>query len=83
VFCSIDASESERLGKYVNDLPRKEANCVAKAAFVCGLPRVLLFALKDITANSELRYDYGGDNLPWRKVRIGGFSVNLVNIDVG
>lgn len=69
MFYSIDASGSERLGKFVNDAPKKVANCVAKAAFVNGMPRVLLYAVKNIPANMELRYDYGGKHLPWRKVK--------------
>jgi hypothetical protein len=69
VLYSIEASESERLGKFVNDAPRKFANCVAKAVFLQGMLRVLLFATKNIPANTELRYDYGGKDLPWREVR--------------
>jgi len=33
-----------------------------------GRPRVLLFASKKIAVGTELRYDYGGGSLPWRKV---------------
>jgi hypothetical protein len=77
-FYSIDASDSERLGKYVNDAPKKNANCVAKSAFVCGMPRVLLFAAKDIPANMELRYHYGGKKLPWRdSVMVTASEVNV------
>jgi len=70
IFCSIDASHGERLGKYVNDAPKKEANCVAKSKFLNGKPCVLLFAAKDIAPNSQLLYDYGGKELPWRMVRL-------------
>jgi hypothetical protein len=66
---SIDASNCERLGKYVNDAPKKQANCVAKSKLLLGKPCVLLFAAKDIAANSQLLFDYGGKDLPWRKVR--------------
>lgn len=68
IFCSIDASANERLGKFVNDSPRRYANCTAKAMLIDQQPHVLLFACKDIPAGSELRYDYGGGNLTWRKV---------------
>ncbi|KAJ8043558.1 hypothetical protein HOLleu_10701 [Holothuria leucospilota] len=30
-------------------------------------PHLCLFALKDIYPESELRFDYGVKNLPWRK----------------
>lgn len=65
---SIDATESCRLAKFVNDAPRTQANCIAKAAYIVGKPTVLLFAASKITAGTELRYDYGGKDLPWRKV---------------
>jgi hypothetical protein len=68
--CSIDATNSERLARFVNDSPRKFANCVPKALFVAGKPHVILFACKNIDAGTELRYDYGGGNLPWRKVKL-------------
>jgi SET domain-containing protein len=54
----------------VNDTPKKHANCIAKPMLIDGQPHVLLFAARDIAAESELRYDYGGGNLPWRKVII-------------
>lgn len=31
-------------------------------------PRVCLFAAKDIDPDEEIRYDYGDENAPWRKV---------------
>lgn len=68
-FCfSIDATESNRLGKFVNDAPPRYANCVAKTMMVLGQPHVILFASRDIPAGSEIDYNYGGGNLPWRKV---------------
>jgi SET domain-containing protein len=72
---SIDATASEsdtqfneRLGRFVNDAPKKHANCIAKPVFLAGKPRILLFAVTDIKKGTELRYDYGGKHLPWRKV---------------
>jgi len=35
---------------------------------MAGKPHVLLFAGKDIAPGEELRYDYGGGDMPWRKV---------------
>jgi len=56
------------LGRYINDAPRRKANCVAKSAFLADKPRVLIFALTNIEMNSEIRYDYDGNDMPWRKV---------------
>lgn len=48
----------------VNDGVRNMMNCKMQA--VSG--RLCLFATKNIDRGSELRYDYGVTNLPWRKV---------------
>lgn len=65
---SIDGSNSTRLGRFVNDLPRRLANCYTKVVPMNGRPHVLIFAGKDITVGEELCYDYGGGDMPWRKV---------------
>lgn len=52
----------------MNDLPRRLANCYTKVLTVAGRPHVLIFAGKDIDPGEELRYDYGGGDMPWRKV---------------
>jgi len=67
---SIDATESSRFGKYVNDSPAKFANCRTKTLYVDDIPHLVLFASKPILPGTELRYDYGSGNdlLPWRKV---------------
>lgn len=69
---SIDAStnHAHRLGRFVNDSPKRLANCAPKAMFLGGKPRLLLFATKYITVGTELRYDYGGGSLPWRMVNL-------------
>jgi SET domain-containing protein len=36
---------------------------------VDGTPHLCIFALKDIHEGSELRYDYGVPEAPWRKKR--------------
>jgi len=56
----------------MNDAPAKLANCIAKAVFMSGKPRILIFAIKHIKKDTELRYDYGVKDLPWRKVRPAG-----------
>lgn len=71
-FClySIDAKNSNRLAKFVNDSPGRFANCKAKTLTVNSRPHLIIFATKPIMTGTELRYDYGSgtSNLPWRKV---------------
>lgn len=38
-----------------------------------GKPHLCLFALKEITAGTEITYDYGGKEWPWRK-KVGHFD---------
>lgn len=45
------------------------ANCYCKVVSIDNVPRVCILAAKDIQPGHELRYDYGGGNLPWRQVR--------------
>ena len=70
LFCSIDASESSRLARYVNDEPKRTANCFTKHISVDNKPHVVIIAARNINENEAIRYDYGGDsrNLPWRVV---------------
>jgi SET domain-containing protein len=70
VFFSTDASNSQRLARFVNDEPRKSANCYAKSFTVNNEPHVVIVAGRYIVANEEIRYDYGGGikNLLWRRV---------------
>jgi len=67
--CSIDATNSERLMRYVNDAASKDfaCNCRVKLIKVGDSCHILLFATRDLPINTELRYDYGTD-APWRKV---------------
>ena len=65
-FCSIDATLPDgRLGRLVNDSIKP--NCVMKKLSFNCLPCLCLYALHDIEAGLELRYDYGVKDLPWRK----------------
>lgn len=61
-------SHQHRLGRFVNDSPKRFTNCAPKVMLICGKHRVLLFATKNTAVGTELRYDYGGGRLPWRKV---------------
>lgn len=62
--CSIDASNNDRLARYVNDSPKKFANCKPKPVFIGGTLHVVLFATKAVEMGREIRYDYGGGDLP-------------------
>ncbi|XP_044176576.1 uncharacterized protein LOC114951566 isoform X7 [Acropora millepora] len=74
-YC-IDATFSHGLGRLVNDLPAKKANCKMKKMVVSGRVCLCIFATRDIAPNTELRYDYGLKDLPWR-VKSGGASDDI------
>ncbi|XP_067040063.1 N-lysine methyltransferase KMT5A-A-like isoform X1 [Acropora muricata] len=74
-YC-IDATFSHGLGRLVNDLPAKKANCKMKKMVVSGKVCLCIFATRDIAPNTELRYDYGLKDLPWR-VKSGGASEDM------
>ena len=54
------------LGKYVNDImdTATKPNCKMKMIDVEGQSHLCLFAVTDIPAGSELRYDYGVKDAP-------------------
>lgn len=63
---SIDASrEDGSLGRLVNDAHRSP-NCKMKKLIVQGEPHLCLFAIENIQAESEITYDYGESQWPWR-----------------
>lgn len=66
---SVDATRSNRIGRYINDSAKMFANSTMKKIVVNGTPRLCLFAKKDIEQDCEIRYDYGEPSsvLPWRK----------------
>ena len=67
-FHSVDATQDDgRLGRLVNDAPSAYANCKMKLVSTKDTPTLCLFAVQDIQPNTELRYDYGVNDLPWRK----------------
>lgn len=62
---SIDATKSTgRAGRMINDstIP----NSVMKVVIVENIPRLCVFALRDISPGEEIRFDYGVPDLPWR-----------------
>jgi len=79
---SIDAAECSRLGKYVNDAPRRVANCYSKVVAFDGMPHVLIIAGRDIGTGEELRYDYGVADAPWRNRNPVNFCMSSPNLAV-
>ena len=65
--CSIDATFSKSLCRYVNDSPF--GNCIMKKVMIDGKPHLCLVAAQNINSGTELRYDYLdiADNLTWRE----------------
>ena len=54
---SVDATRSNRIGRYINDSAKMFANSTMKKIIVNGTPRLCLFAKKDIKQDCEIRYD--------------------------
>ncbi|KAJ8043799.1 N-lysine methyltransferase KMT5A-A [Holothuria leucospilota] len=63
----IDGTASDGRGRMVND-SHKNANCKMKVILVEDVPKLCLFAIKDLNEGDELRCDYGVKDLPWRKL---------------
>jgi len=65
---SVDATRSSRLGAFVNDSTPRYANCKMEKRYDKEKkPHLCLYARTTIKAGEELRYDYGANNLWWRK----------------
>ncbi|XP_052781555.1 uncharacterized protein LOC128218067 isoform X2 [Mya arenaria] len=67
-YC-IDASKDTCLARMVNDLDRyTKPNCkMVKVVDDRHQPRLCLYATEMISKDTELRYDYGVADVPWRK----------------
>jgi histone-lysine N-methyltransferase SETD8 len=56
---SVDATEENgRLGRLINH-SRARANLTTKTLTIDGIPRLVLFATRDVAKGEELLYDYG------------------------
>ncbi|KAJ8016885.1 hypothetical protein DPEC_G00011990 [Dallia pectoralis] len=63
----IDASKEDKsLGRLIND-NHKSPNCTMKKIVVNDRPHLCLFAVKKIEIGSEIEYNYGDSQWPWRK----------------
>ncbi|XP_047123340.1 uncharacterized protein LOC124806446 isoform X3 [Hydra vulgaris] len=67
-YC-IDATNTECIGKYINDSPMKSANAIIKVIMVDFQPYLCIFAHTTILQDTEIRYDYKAPNLWWRKLK--------------
>ncbi|XP_041945560.1 uncharacterized protein LOC121707225 isoform X8 [Alosa sapidissima] len=65
-WCIDGALEDGSFGRLVND-EHKAPNCRMKLIEADGKPHLCLFALKEVMAGTEITYDYGGKEWPWRK----------------
>ena len=67
-YFSVDATHSACLVRFVNDCPVANANSKMVLAERNNQPYLVLFALKDVKKDEELRYDYGDtrSKLSWR-----------------
>lgn len=66
-FNRIDATRhTGRLGRLVND--SSCPNCRVKKLTINGMPRLAIFAAKDIRIGEELTYSYDSGEEWWRKV---------------
>lgn len=65
-YCSIDASKEDgTIGRLVNDDRRPNSKMVK--IVINNVPRLCLFAIRNIGAGEEITYNYGGVDLPWRR----------------
>ena len=63
---SIDASKEDgSFGRLVND-DHQSPNGGTRIILVGGKPHLCLFAIDNIASGSEIRYNYGDCNWPWR-----------------
>ena len=74
LFClyySIDASKDSGLCRYASDKWRKpHINCRMELILVDKVPRLFLKAIHSVPANTELVYNYGSSDTPWRQVTL-------------
>ncbi|XP_073714013.1 uncharacterized protein [Misgurnus anguillicaudatus] len=66
-WCIDGALEDGSFGRLVND-EHRAPNCRMKLIEAEGKPHLCLFALKEITIGTEITYDYGGKEWPWRQI---------------
>ncbi|XP_069108879.1 uncharacterized protein [Argopecten irradians] len=63
----VDATFSDRICRFVNDGVGRERNSIMILETFNDHPYLCLYASRNIAAGKEIRYDYGVNNLPWRR----------------
>ena len=66
-LCSVDATLTECVAKYVNDGVKEQENCIMRKTIINKNVYLALYAKRVIYEGEELRYDYGVKSLPWRQ----------------
>ena len=69
------------LARMCNDEWR-QPNAVMRKVEKAGKVHLCLFALRDLSPEDEIRYDYGPDQsgcMPWRKVSVYHYSVRCLS----
>ena len=61
----IDATNSGNIGRFVNH--SCTPNCSTRVERVAGTKRIMIYAIKDIPAGTEVTYDY---KFPYEEVKI-------------
>uniref|UniRef100_A0A7M5X251 SET domain-containing protein n=1 Tax=Clytia hemisphaerica TaxID=252671 RepID=A0A7M5X251_9CNID len=62
----LDATRSNRIGRFINDSPPRHLNAVPKAIYIDHKVHLCFFAAKDMPRGSEVRYSYSSKHLTWR-----------------
>ncbi|PIK48866.1 hypothetical protein BSL78_14268 [Apostichopus japonicus] len=76
ILCSIDATASKRNGRFANDEWRNP-NAYVKKASLLEIPKLLIFARRNIITGEEIRFDYGQKDATWRyKVASEGMATS-------
>ena len=66
----MDATNSNRLRKFLNDSNMVNANSKMSQFIVDGRPKLCLFVLKNIPSNAALKYDYKAPELWCRNKKV-------------
>ena len=57
-YYGVDAANTKRLGKFVNDSTKVYANAKIHQIEISRIPRLCLFAVSDLPPKIEIKYDY-------------------------
>ena len=66
-WCSVDATLTKCLAKYVNHGVKEQENCIVRKTIINKNVYLALYAKRVIYEGEELRYDYGLQSRSWRQ----------------